>query len=287
MPNMADLTYPTELRDAVWQAARAGDRDRYWAALFVPEPSRTGLMTLAAFNVELARIPEIVSDPMMGEIRLQWWRDALAGDTDTGNLIADALRLTVQEFQLDRPRLQGLIDARIFDLTGDIMPDQQAARAYLHKTAGSMFALALKILGDETSGPEMAVKDAGLAYGLTGLMRSLAYHRAQGRLYLPATAFADAGVSPEAFMAGSADESCATALARLRADARLALSNARSAIENSPPTNRNAFLPLVLVEPALKSMDRASPYSLQSEEQTLSALSRLWHLTRAALRGRI
>lgn len=284
---MADPTYPTELRDAVWQAARAGDRDRYWAALFVPEPARTGLMTLTAFNVELARISEIVSEPMMGEIRLQWWRDALAGDTDTGNLIADALRLTVQGFQLDLPRLQGLIDARIFDVTGDVMPDQQAARAYLNKTAGSMFALACKIVSGETSGPETAVNEAGLAYGLTGHMRSLAFHRAQGRLYLPATAFADVGVSPEAFMAGTADESCAAALAGLRAGARHALSNARSAIENSPQTNRNAFLPLVLVEPALKSMDRASPYSLQCEEQTLSALSRLWHLTRAALRGRI
>ncbi len=284
---MADPTFPTELRDAVWQAARAGDRDRYWAALFVPEPARTGLMTLAAFNVELARISEIVSEPMMGEIRLQWWRDALAGDTETGNLVADALRLTMQEFQLDRPRLQGLIDARIFDVTGDVIPDQQAARAYLNKTAGSMFALACKIVSGETYGPEAVVNDAGLAYGLTGLMRSLAFHRAQGRLYLPATVFADVGVSPEAFFAGNAEESCAAALARLRADARHALSNARSAIENWPPKNRNAFLPLVLVEPALKSMDRASPYSLQSEEQTLSALSRLWHLTRAALRGRI
>lgn len=284
---MADLTYPTELRDAVWQAARTGDRDRYWAALFVPEPARTGLMTLTAFNVELARVSEIISEPMMGEIRLQWWRDALAGDTDTGNLIADALCLTVRNFQLDRPRLQGLIDARIFDITGDIMPDQQAAHAYLNKTAGSMFALACKIVSRETPRPDTAMQDAGLAYGLTGLMRSLAYHRAQGRLYLPATAFADQGVSPEAFMAGGADENCAQALVCLRADARRALANARSAIGILAPKSRNAFLPLVLVEPALKSMDRASPRSLQSEEQTLPALSRLWHLTRAALRGRI
>lgn len=284
---MVDPTYPKELRDAVWQGARAGDRDRYWAALFVPEPARTGLMTLTAVNVELARISEIISEPMMGEIRLQWWRDALAGNTDTGNLIADALRLTVRKFQLDRPRLQGLIDARIFDVAGDIMPDQQAAHAYLNKTAGSMFALACKIVSGETLRPDAAAQDSGLAYGLTGLMRSLAYHRARGRLYLPATAFVDQGVSPEAFMEGGAEESCAKALVRLRADARQALANARPAIGNLAPASRIAFLPLVLVEPALKSMDRASPHSLQSDEQTLPALSRLWHLTLAALRGPI
>ena len=57
---------------------RAADRDRYISALLAPADRRLDLMTLYAFDAELARIATTVSEPLLGEIRLQWWRDALA-----------------------------------------------------------------------------------------------------------------------------------------------------------------------------------------------------------------
>ncbi len=77
------------IRDLV----RAGDQDRYWSALLAPEPARGDLLALYAFHLELARIPGQISQPQLGEIRLQWWRDALAAalsgeDADHPVLIA-------------------------------------------------------------------------------------------------------------------------------------------------------------------------------------------------------
>ena len=65
--------------DAVAASARSGEPDRYLAALLAPPDARPHLLALAAFSSELARVPSLVTrEPAMGEIRLQWWRDALA-----------------------------------------------------------------------------------------------------------------------------------------------------------------------------------------------------------------
>src|SRR4249920_224039 len=87
-------TAPTA--ETVATSARAGEPDRYLAALLAPPAARDGLLALAAFSAELGRIGQLVTrEPMMGEIRLQWWRDALrprdSGER-TGNPVADALR---------------------------------------------------------------------------------------------------------------------------------------------------------------------------------------------------
>src|SRR5688500_7418967 len=58
---------------------RAADKDRYLASLFAPDPLRPHVHALYAFHLELARVREQVSDPQLGEMRLQWWRDAIEG----------------------------------------------------------------------------------------------------------------------------------------------------------------------------------------------------------------
>ena len=278
--------FPRDLRDAAWTAARSGDRDRYWAALFVPEPARTGLMALAAFNAELARIPEIVSEPLLGEMRLQWWRDALASDEPTGHAAADAVRYAAKAFALDGNRLLGLIDARIFDVTGDVMPDMQATGAYLQKTAGSMFALAAQITGDEDSLPRDIVSDAAIAYGLTGLMRALAIDRARGRLHLPQTLFEDRGATLDDVFKGGNPQAIGAALADGRVLAGEALENARKVLPSIEPRYRLAFLPLALVAPSLKALSRAGAQALETP-QHVPPLTRLWHLTRVAFVGQV
>lgn len=284
-PSLSPPAFPRDLRDAAWAAARAGDRDRYWAALFAPEPARTGLMALAAFNAELARIPEIVSEPLLGEMRLQWWRDVLADDAQSGHGVADAVRHATEMFALDRNRLQGLIDARIFDVTGDVMPDMQATRAYLQKTAGSMFALAAQITGSfDRLSPDI-VTDAATAYGLTGLMRALAIHRAAGHLYLPLTLFEDRGAALDDVFKGSNPQAIDAALADGRAIAGKALESVRTALRSMEPAHRLPFLPLALVAPSLRTLARSGHRALEVPQHS-SQLARLWHLTRGAFLGR-
>ena len=109
----------------VREAVREADPDRYWASLFAPADKRPHLYALHAFNFEIARVRESVREAMVGEIRLQWWRDALQGEARgdvRANPVAAALDDTIVKFRLPRQALVNLIDARIFDLYEDPMP---------------------------------------------------------------------------------------------------------------------------------------------------------------------
>jgi len=103
----------------VREAARRSEPDRYLAALLAPRAARADLIALAAFVGEVARIPLTGSEPMIGEIRLQWWRDALVnllGGTATGSPIADTVGAAIRSRGLPEALFMSIIDARSRDL---------------------------------------------------------------------------------------------------------------------------------------------------------------------------
>src|SRR5688572_18426088 len=107
------------------QLVQAGDKDRFLATLFAPQKYRRALHALYAFNRDTARVRELAREPMPGEIRLQWWRDALvlgSGQSEaSSHPVAAALREVVVRYRLPPAALAGLIDARTFDLYNDPM----------------------------------------------------------------------------------------------------------------------------------------------------------------------
>jgi phytoene synthase len=268
---------------AVRTIARDGDLDRYVSALFAPRAAREHLFALYAFNTELAHIGEQVSEPQLGEIRLQWWRDALdrasSGET-TGQPVADALGLAVRECDLSRQSLADLIDARRFDVSVKIMPSTAALDDYLAKTAGALFKLASEVCmtGSRAAEPlalEQAVRAAGIAYGLTGLMRALPVHLSRGRIDLPEDALLRHGTSPAKLLAGEASEGLTELLADLRETARSALKSASQHLAELPPAARPAFLPLALVDPYLSALQKVDPLHQVAD---INPLARLWRL---------
>jgi phytoene synthase len=265
--------------DTVRRIAREGDPDRAIAALFAPRESRADLLALIAFNVELARIAEQVSEPELGAIRLQWWREAVerAGDGElTGQPVADALGEALRRRELSRQRIDAMIDARAFDLGIGIMPDKAALETYLRDTAGSLFALSAECLGASRSSIEPAAAQAGLAYGLTGLMRALPVHAARGRVDLPADALRARGTSPEVILAGKTSQGLHEVLAELRKDTRVALGEARGLAAKLDLPAQAAFLPLCLVEPYLAAL--AKGRDPLHELTGINPLHRLWRM---------
>ena len=127
---------------------RSADKDRYLAGLFAPAPARRHLYALYAFAAEIARVPEAVREPAAGEIRLQWWRDALGGERieAAGNPVAAALFDTVAQYALPSEPLICLIDAHGFDLYDDAMASLAELDAYAEATAGTVFVLGAAIL---------------------------------------------------------------------------------------------------------------------------------------------
>src|SRR5207302_2099716 len=108
---------------------RRHDRDRYQTALFAPAERREALFALYAFNYEIARVREIVSEPMLGQIRLQWWREVIAavfaGEPPRRHQVVLPLTDAIREFRLSRALLEELIDSRERDL--DAAPPETMA----------------------------------------------------------------------------------------------------------------------------------------------------------------
>lgn len=264
------------------------DRDRYLAALFAEEKRRAGLLALYAFNLEIGRVRELVSDPLPGEVRLQWWRDFLQG-TEHGaanaNPVASALAETIQTYRLPTSALVAMIDARVFDLYDDPMPSLHDLEGYCGETASALFQLGSIVLNDgEDPGTAEICGHAGVAYALCGLMRALPWHAARGQMYLPADLLARHGAKTQPILAGETTPELRAALEELRAHVRHHLNRVREKVGDIPPRIAPAFLPLSLVEPFLSKMERSGFDPLKTPVE-LSQLRRQWTLWRAARRS--
>jgi phytoene/squalene synthetase len=108
----------------VFDTVREADRDRFLAALFAPEPARKGLMALLAFDHELARAHAVTREPLLAEIRLQWWREAAAeaagSDKPRAQPIVESLSETARRHRLTAEGLIALIDARAEQVEGPL-----------------------------------------------------------------------------------------------------------------------------------------------------------------------
>ena len=157
---------------------RRADPDRWLASrLAADADARADLIALYAFNHEIARAAEVASEPLVGEMRLAWWREALAemfeGRPVRAHPAAQALAAAVRRRALDRAELDALIDARLRDL--DPWPlTAEEAEGYIDSTAGRLMGLAARLLAPEAD--PAVVSGAGRAWGLAGL------HRLGGRL---------------------------------------------------------------------------------------------------------
>ena len=264
-----------------FEVVRTQDRDRYIANLFAPEPARRHLMALHAFNVEVARVRDVVSDPALGEIRLQWWRDAIGQADGGGNPVATALVRTMARFSLPKDALERLIDARVFDLYNDPMPSLTDLEGYAGETSSSLFQLAAIVLaGGQDAGTAVAAGHAGVAYALTGLLRALPRHAARRQSYLPEAMIVARSVDKETLFAGRATPELRRLLADLRTIVRQHLTEAERALADVDPSVKSAFLPLALVRPYLERMDRKDYDPFAGVE--IAPWRRQWIVWRAA-----
>ncbi len=167
---------------------RRYDRDRFVTALFAPPAQREDLFTLYAFNIEIARIRETVSEPMLGQIRLQWWRDTLdrvcRGD-HAHHPVADDLSLLIRRQSLPRPLFDRLIEARELDMQDQPPESLSQMKLYVEDSAAGLAALAALVLGGEDDATQEAARHVGHAWGLVGLLRAHAFTIKARRLYLP------------------------------------------------------------------------------------------------------
>jgi phytoene synthase len=239
--------------------ARAQDRDRWLSALFAPTSARPHLHALSAFNYEVGRLREIVREPLAGELRLTWWRDAVTRGDASGHPVSEALLDTIAKFKLPTALFENHIAARQFDLYDDPMPSLNDLEGYCGETASSLFQFAALILAEGRDiGAADASGHAGVAYAITGLLRALPLTSARGQVYLPRDLLERHGVSPEDVRGRRSGAGLAAGLRELGAEARAHLARAEARIAQLPREIAPAYAPLGVVPGYLARLERAA-----------------------------
>ena len=167
---------------------RTHDFVRYASTLFMPAAQRRALLAIYAFNAEISRVREQVSQPLPGEMRLQWWSDMLAGaghGSVEDNPVAAELLLAIRDYRLPVDPLSRLIDEHQFDLYNDPMPSMAALEGYVNDTSSALFSLAARVAARPSETIDHLARHAGLALGLLQVIATLPWDAARRQLFVP------------------------------------------------------------------------------------------------------
>jgi phytoene synthase len=262
---------------------RAHDFPRYASTLFVPAAQRRSLVAVYAFNVEISRVRDQVSQPLPGEMRLQWWTDMLAGAGHggvEGNPVAAELLLAIRNWGLPVERLSRLIDEHQFDLYNDPMPTMAALEGYINDTSSALFSLGAAIAGPPSGEIEHLARHAGLAQGMVQVITALPLDASRRQLFVPLQLLERQGSGMEEVFAGKQTPKLRAALDQLIGEARGHFNTALALLADAPAEVRPVFLPLALLARDLRQMSRADsdPFVLRVP----SRLRTLWTLWRAS-----
>lgn len=284
----ASATSAASPEDERLALVRAHDLDRYISLLLAPPALRADLLTVLAFDAELARIPATVSEPLIGEIRLQWWRDALsplladAGrtatdvPTRTGNRLCDDLLALARRQSLPGSLVHGMIDARSAELAEAPLADEAQLLSYVGKVYGGLTGLLARVADPPKAGggqPASALDAGARAIGLIDVARRLAAHRPHADLLVPASLWPIERRDGE--QAEGERRRAAAAMAKL---AMPWLERCRAGLAEMPPRVRPALLPIALLPGYMRQIERL-PTATGTRD--LNPLKRLWTLWRA------
>lgn len=244
------------------ERVRRQDHARYLTTLFCNSEQRNLLAAVYAWNLEVAKTAETVSEATLGEIRLQWWSEGLS-ELWKGNTRAHPV---LQALETGRGNLEGvsqsferILDARSFDLDPAPPANLGELEDYAEATSAELLCIALAALGALPDEHERKVaRHVGIAWALTGLIRAVPFHARQKRLYLPEDHMEVAGVErSDLFELRGSDQVSGIAM-RLARRAEEHLSEARKLARNIKSHRRAPFLIAGLNDLQLKALERAA-----------------------------
>ncbi|UXN69637.1 squalene/phytoene synthase family protein [Devosia neptuniae] len=259
---------------------RTNDRDRYLATLVLNGAGRDAVTALYAFNADVASVRDRVTNPAPGEIRLQWWADAVDGEGHGDvrqNPVADALLDTMARYRIPAGTLQRLIAARRFDLYDDPMPDLESFEGYAGETTSTLYQLAAMILND---GEPVETGDAaghlGVAHAMIGHIRAFGYTASQGRIMLPWSILAANAVQEREIFSGQESEGLVEALGQITELAQGHLAKAEAAIAALPGHLKPAFAPIAVLKAQLARLDKSpNAFAPAADESDWRKITRL------------
>lgn len=279
------MAEPTNPHNECAALVRREEHDRYLTALYARGADQPILFALYAFHAEIAKIRDVVSDPILGEMRLAWWRESIEGlfkgEARQHDVIL-ALRDVLEQCPIERADLDALIDARGPDLYDEQPQSLEDLESYLQATSGGIQKLAAKALGGGEA-TWQAGEAVGLAWGLSGILRALPFHVAQGRIYIPRSMMEEAGLTNPERPEGEQKAALARILEALDGRARIHIAAARERAGGVEPRARSILRLAPLAEGYLKNLAKTG-YDPESADYQRGALGRQLRLSWAALR---
>ncbi len=267
---------------------RRYDHDRYLTTLFAGGEVRDDLLALYAFNLEIAKTREIVHEPMMGRIRLQWWRDCIAeiyAGGERPHQVLQPLAAAIRRHALPRAHFDRLLDAREADM-GDAPPfDLGALVDYADGTSAALGLLALAAAGGRTEAAN-AVRPIWVAWGLIGLLRAIPFHAASCRTYLPQTLMTAQGMTAHDLFDRRKPAAVAAIAREVAAEARRQLREGQPMARELPRRLLPVIMPATLAAMHLRRLEAAGYDVFATRVQEVPP-ARLWRLLLVQLRGRI
>lgn len=254
--------------DDVESLLAEADPDRHVANFFAPAAARPGLAAIYAFDNEVTRIGLTVREPMVGHIRLAWWRDQI-GAIYAGEAVhapvPKALAVAIGRSQLPRLYFDSYIDARAKDLEDVPFADEEAFEAWAMRTSGWMLQMAVRVLGVEHHA-DLAIQHAAKAVAYRAALRDFAVARALRRYRLPASWLESVGLNVEDALAEGARPPVLAARGRKRMRECLINTNGTRFPLKAMPVLAVATLARVAVDPTapveLTPWQRASRLAL-------------------------
>jgi len=221
------------------QQIRRFDRDRTLTVLAAPQPAAADLAVLYAFNLEIALVRDSVSESMLGRIRLQWWREAIAEVYEgrpRRHAVLESLAALHARHPLTRAYFERMIDARESELDAVVPTDLGALEAYADAASGDLLRLAAEAAGlaAPSGDVDTLIRHVGIAFGLTGIARSVLYLAGRRQTMLPESLLARHGVSLDLLYELKPQPALNAAIAELAAAARAHLDAAKKIVAPKP-----------------------------------------------------
>jgi phytoene/squalene synthetase len=271
--------------DYCLQQVRRFDRDRYLTVLAAPGAAAADLAVLYAFNLELALIRDSVREPMLGQIRFQWWREAIDGilaGQPRRHAVVTALAELMARRKLDRAFFDRMIDAGERELVDPPPADLAALEAHGADTAGSLLALCAEAAGIAADGVRDLTRSLGIAVALTGIARATLYLAQHQRRMIPDDIVAATGLSTDGLLTLKPQRELAPAIERIGDAARVHFAVARGLA--APRALLPALRIGTLARLQLRRLERAR-YDLFDPTSIETGPLDLWRLTAKRLTG--
>ncbi len=221
MPDAENSLLPVSVSEQL----RKFDSDRFLSALFAPTDVRPHLLALYALDWELKRIPGLVSEPMLGAIRFQWWRDTIGAiyqGEHPGHELVPALAAAIETGNLPPEDFHHWLDAREDEMSELPFVDLASMEAHARRADGTIMSMAGQLVGGDESNNELAPYAA--AYGLVDLLKRCGAAAGRRSIFLPADQIDG---NEEAVFSGRLTDQVSTAFTVVARHARETLNTAR------------------------------------------------------------